>query len=75
MHNPPSQPPLTTLHLAAFSHRPTKPDAPRAEIKLLQQAKRNYETPVCAIGGITPQNAHSLLACRSRYDRSHQCGF
>ena len=39
----------------------TKPNAPRAGIELIQQAKRDYKISVCAIGGITPENAHSLL--------------
>lgn len=41
---------------------PSKPDAPRASLELLQQAKKLYSTPVCAIGGITPENSPQVLA-------------
>ena len=39
----------------------TKPDAPKADLQLLQQAKQAYTVPICAIGGITPENAHQVL--------------
>ncbi len=50
------------IAFGSFFPSPTKPDSPRANIELLQQAKRDYKIPVCAIGGITHQNAPSLLA-------------
>lgn len=50
------------IAFGSFFPSPTKPDAPRAEIELIQQAKRDYKIPVCAIGGITPQNATNVLA-------------
>ncbi len=40
---------------------PTKPHAPRASIELLQEAKQVLNIPVCAIGGITLTNCHTLL--------------
>ena len=39
----------------------TKPDAPQAAISLLQQARQQLAVPVVAIGGITLENAPSLL--------------
>ncbi|MGI9304746.1 MAG: thiamine phosphate synthase [Gammaproteobacteria bacterium] len=41
---------------------PTKPDAVRADLALLRQSRRELSIPVCAIGGITLDNAPSLLA-------------
>lgn len=40
----------------------TKPDAVQAEAALLQQARRQLELPLVAIGGITPENGAALLA-------------
>ena len=40
----------------------TKPQAPPAEIDLLRQARASLDIPICAIGGITPQNAPWLIA-------------
>ena len=39
----------------------TKPDAPAAEIDLLTAAKQQLSIPLCAIGGITIENAPILL--------------
>ncbi len=38
----------------------TKPDAPQAELALLEQARPQLELPIAAIGGITPDNAAQL---------------
>lgn len=40
----------------------TKPEAPAADIHILEQAKKQLVIPVCAIGGITPENVPQLLA-------------
>jgi len=40
----------------------TKPDAPPAEIDILQQARRKLSVPIVAIGGITPDNGGALIA-------------
>ncbi|MGD8525096.1 MAG: thiamine phosphate synthase [Thioalkalispiraceae bacterium] len=40
----------------------TKPDAPPADIQLLQQAHQQLQVPIVAIGGITPHNARQLVA-------------
>ncbi len=45
----------------SFFASPTKPDAPRADIALLQHASRVLHLPIVAIGGITPDNAESLI--------------
>lgn len=45
----------------AFRPSPTKPDAPRASLALLQ-ATRDLGVPRVAIGGITPADAPSLVA-------------
>lgn len=40
----------------------TKPEAPPASITMLQQARTQLHIPIVAIGGITPENAPTLLA-------------
>jgi thiamine-phosphate pyrophosphorylase len=40
----------------------TKPDAPQAALKSLQQARRQFTVPICAIGGVTPDNGSPLIA-------------
>ena len=39
----------------------TKPHAVKAEIELLQQAKKTLSIPMVAIGGITPENGAQLV--------------
>lgn len=39
----------------------TKPEAPPADIIILQQARKELQIPIVAIGGITPDNGGSLL--------------
>jgi len=39
----------------------TKPNAPRASLALLKEAKREIEIPIVAIGGITVNNAHDVI--------------
>lgn len=46
----------------AFFASPTKPQARTASLELLRQAKQQLHTPICAIGGITAANAHTLIA-------------
>lgn len=41
---------------------PTKPHAVRAPLALFRKAKRELAVPVCAIGGITTDNADTVLA-------------
>lgn len=41
---------------------PTKPLARRADLDLLRRARRELDVPICAIGGITPENAASVVA-------------
>ena len=45
---------------AMFS-TPTKPNAPRASLELLSEAKREIHIPIVAIGGITVNNAHDVI--------------
>lgn len=40
----------------------TKPDAPQAPVALLREARAALEIPICAIGGVTPAHAGSLVA-------------
>lgn len=40
----------------------TKPEAPPAGLELLAEARRRLDQPLCAIGGITPDNASPLIA-------------
>lgn len=48
------------IAFGAFYASPTKPDAVTADIDLLKQA-RTLELPICAIGGITSDNANPLI--------------
>lgn len=45
----------------SFYPSPTKPQAARATINLLQQAARTLQVPIVAIGGITVDNAKPLI--------------
>ena len=47
------------LAFGAFFPSTTKPDAQRADIGILQQARR-FELPLAAIGGIAPENVRAL---------------
>lgn len=50
------------LAFGSFFASPTKPLARRADPALLHAARAEFGLPVCAIGGITLDNAASLLA-------------
>jgi len=49
------------LAFGSFFASPTKPHAQRADPHLITAAQQQTGLPVCAIGGITPDNAASLL--------------
>ncbi len=49
------------IAFGSFYPSSTKPHAPRADIELLTKAKREFKIPICAIGGITPENSTPLL--------------
>ena len=49
------------LAFGSFYPSPTKPDAPRATLELLRAARAEFNLPLCAIGGITPGNAVSVV--------------
>lgn len=40
----------------------TKPETPAAALGLLQEARVTLRIPICAIGGITPDNAGAVIA-------------
>ncbi|AXQ31823.1 thiamine phosphate synthase [Solimonas sp. K1W22B-7] len=40
----------------------TKPDAPQADLALLQAARAEIRLPICVIGGLLPSNAGPLVA-------------
>jgi thiamine-phosphate pyrophosphorylase len=46
----------------SFFPSPTKPNAPRATLDVLQTARQQLDLPICTIGGITLETAPSLLA-------------
>lgn len=45
----------------SFFTSPTKPNAVRADIELLEQATTQLHLPICAIGGITAKNVSALI--------------
>ena len=45
-----------------FFESRTKPDAPGTEPGLINTARPQLKIPICAIGGVTPQNAGDLIA-------------
>lgn len=49
------------IAFGSFFPSTIKPHAPKANIELIKQAKQEFNVPVCTIGGITPQNATTLL--------------
>ncbi len=51
----------------AFYPSATKPLAARASLDLLIAARRRLHLPICAIGGITPDNAAPLIAAGAHY--------
>ncbi|WP_460116017.1 thiamine phosphate synthase [Pseudomonas sp. H2_D02] len=52
----------TYVAFGRFFNSNTKPGAPSATPELLEQAHRTLHVPVCAIGGITLDNAAPLVA-------------
>lgn len=46
----------------SFFASPSKPQAVRAPHSLLAEARQRLNVPICAIGGITPENGAELLA-------------
>jgi len=55
------------IAFGAFFPSITKPDAKKAEIDLVKQAKLQLSIPVVAIGGITPENAKPLIDANIDY--------
>lgn len=55
------------IAFGAFFPSITKPDAKKAEIDLVKQAKLQLSIPVVAIGGITPENATQLIDANIDY--------
>ena len=51
----------TYVAFGAVFPTPTKPNAPRATLELLREAKSEIEIPIVAIGGITVNNAHDVI--------------
>jgi thiamine-phosphate pyrophosphorylase len=49
------------LAFGRFFNSFTKPGAPAASLELLQQARQRYRLPLVAIGGVTLDNAPSLI--------------
>ena len=46
----------------SFHPSPSKPQAVRAPLALLVEARQRLNVPICAIGGITPENGAALVA-------------
>lgn len=55
------------IAFGAFFPSITKPDAKKAEIDLVVQAKLQLSIPIVAIGGITPENAKPLIDANIDY--------
>lgn len=52
---------VSYLAFGRFFASSTKPNAPPAPLELLDQARSRFALPVCAIGGVTLDNAPHLL--------------
>lgn len=51
------------IALGRFFPSRTKPDAPQAQLELLERVRHMFpQLPICTIGGITPGNAAQLIA-------------
>jgi len=50
-----------------FFHSTSKPRATPADISLLSEARAQITIPIVAIGGITPDNGHQLVAAGADY--------
>ncbi|MDH5472083.1 MAG: thiamine phosphate synthase [Gammaproteobacteria bacterium] len=50
------------IAFGSFFSSSTKPDAKKAEVALLSRARQELQIPVCAIGGITSDNAGQLIS-------------
>ncbi len=55
------------IAFGAFFPSITKPNAKKAEIDLVKQAKLQLSIPIVAIGGITPENAKQLIDANIDY--------
>ncbi|MES2883439.1 MAG: thiamine phosphate synthase [Pseudomonadota bacterium] len=55
------------LAFGAFHPSGSKPLAAIAPLSLLSEARRTLSLPICAIGGITPQNAPPLIEAGADY--------
>ena len=55
------------IAFGAFFPSVTKPDAKKADIELVKQAKTQLSIPIVAIGGITPENAKQLVDADINY--------
>ncbi len=49
------------IAFGTFFPSPSKPDAVQATPEIIQTAKQQFDVPVVAIGGITPENGQSLI--------------
>lgn len=49
------------IAFGSFFPSQTKPDAVKADVEILTQAKNELDLPIVAIGGITPENGKVLL--------------
>jgi len=49
------------IAFGAFFPSPTKPDAVHAKPEIIGRAKQQFDLPVVAIGGITPENGQPLI--------------
>jgi len=50
----------------SFFPSPSKPGAVRAPLSLLETARHSVSVPICAIGGITPENGAALVEAGAR---------
>ena len=55
------------IAFGAFFPSVTKPDAKKADIALVKQAKSQLTIPIVAIGGITPENGKQLIEANIDY--------
>ena len=55
------------IAFGSFYQSKLKPNAKKADLKVLKWAKKNTKKPIIVIGGITDKNYKKLIVCGANY--------